>query len=64
MGLDVGKQPIVLCVTFESYVSAIACMDTLSKSCPDIKERIEAAAADFKASYDAYMKRSLTRSAS
>jgi hypothetical protein len=51
---DIRKSPVVLCIDFETYVCAVSAMETISRSCPDLEQRLMTAVADMKRAQAAY----------
>lgn len=45
------SAPVVLCLDFDSYVCAVAAMETLAGQIPESAARIDTAVADFKRAY-------------
>jgi hypothetical protein len=46
--------PVVLCLDFESYATALAALETLAGFLPDSKTRLQLAADDFKRAHATY----------
>ena len=50
------KPPVVLCVDYDSYVCAIASMETLAEHLPDAAAHIKGAVEDFKRAHATFMR--------
>jgi hypothetical protein len=48
------KAPVVICIDFDSYITAIAALETLAGQLPSEAERIRSAASDFKRAHATY----------
>jgi hypothetical protein len=46
--------PVVICINFESYVCAVAAMETLAGQLPEVATHIEMCLADFKRAHATY----------
>lgn len=47
-------SPIVICIDFESYIAAVASMETLAINLPDMTDQLSVAIADFKRAHASY----------